>query len=246
MQLDESFQPFLQLDQWDRFSLAECEEVAHDLWKVLPAPFRFHKVKTCSLDDQQHHVAVFEWAGYPDGYHHRFFALIPGGEATLGYDREHPFVPNQHQKESWAEETERTGMFGPLDAFLDQFMTPFRHVLIEPFLLKVLPTPLSLPPVFDQTVGGKGVWRSYATPISYEKTLLSIARQGFSYPTDELCCRGTDPFPLGQSARWKHLTKPFLSPLQHVGPAKLLGKNAMSRCSHSKRQVFQQGLLPSV
>ncbi len=187
MELDESLQLLLQLEQWDRFSLAECEAVARELWKVLPAPFRFHQVETCSLGDQKHHVAVFESAGYPEGHHHGLFALIPGGETTLGYDREHPFVPTQHQQASWEEETERTGMFnGPLASFLDQFMTPLRRVSLEPFLLEVLPTPLSPPPVFVQIQGSKeGMWRHASMPISYEKTLLNISRLGFRYPTSD-------------------------------------------------------------
>jgi len=187
MELDESLQLLLQLEQWDRFSLAECEAVARELWKVLPAPFRFHQVETCSLGDQKHHVAVFESAGYPEGHHHGLFALIPGGETTLGYDREHPFVPTQQQQASWEEETERTGMFnGPLASFLDQFMTPLRRVSLEPFLLEVLPTPLSPPPVFVQIQGSKeGMWRHASMPISYEKTLLNISRVGFRYPTSD-------------------------------------------------------------
>jgi hypothetical protein len=188
MELDESFKSSLQLDQWDRYSLVECEAVARDLWKFLPAPFRFHKVETCSLGDQKHNVAIFEWTGYPEGHHHGFFALISGGETTLGYDREHPFVPNEHQKESWEEETEKTGMFnGTLASFLDRLMTPLRHISIEPFLLEVLPIPLSPPPIFVPFQGRKeGMWRSYiSSPVSYDKTLLDISRLGFRYPTSD-------------------------------------------------------------
>jgi len=197
MRLDESFHSLLQLEDWDRFSVVECEEIARELWKVLPAPFRFHKVETCSLGKQQHHVAIFEWTGYPEGHHHGFFSLIPGDEATLGYDREHPFVPVEHQQASWEEETERTGMFGgTLASFLDQMMTPLRRVVMEPFLLEVLPTPLDQPPVFVQVPGSKkGMWKGYFTPISYEKTLLDISRLGFRYPTSDeweyACAAGT-------------------------------------------------------
>ena len=214
MQLDESFQPSLQLEQWDRFELSACEEIARELWKVLPTPFRFYKVETCSLGDQQHHVAIFEWAGYFDVSHHGFFALIPGAETTLGYDREHPFVPTEHQKESWEEETERTGMFnGTLASFLDQMMTPFRHVRIEPLLLEVLPTPLNPPPVFVPFQGSqKGMWRDSPMPISYEKTLLGISRQGFRYPSSDeweyACAAGARTL-----FRWGNLTPGTSMPL---------------------------------
>ncbi len=123
--MDEFFKASLMLDQWDHLSHAECEEIVRDLGKELPGAFRFHKVGRCALADQQHHIAFFEWDGPPEGYDHVFFALIPGGEATLGYDRDHPFVPNQQQQESWVDETQRTGMFNEtLDVFLDLVMTP--------------------------------------------------------------------------------------------------------------------------
>lgn len=186
MPLDEFFKAFLMLDQWDRFSLAECEEVARDLGRALPAPFRFHKVGMCTLGDQRHHVAFFEWAGPPNASDHAFFVLISGGEATLGYDRDHPFVPNRQQKKSWEEEIQRAGMFNDsLDMFLDQVMTPLRHVSIQPFLLEMLATPLEPPSAYDATLGSQGGWTSLATPISYEKTLLSISRQGFRFPTSD-------------------------------------------------------------
>ena len=40
MELDESLQRLLQLEQWDRFSLAECEAVARQLENFAsPIPF---------------------------------------------------------------------------------------------------------------------------------------------------------------------------------------------------------------
>ncbi|HLZ61259.1 MAG TPA: hypothetical protein VKR06_30275 [Ktedonosporobacter sp.] len=186
MPLDKFLKAFLMLDQWDRFELSECEEVARDLDRVLPASFRFHTLKTCSLSGQKQHAAVFEWAGLPEDNHHGFFVLIPGGEPTLGYDRDHPFLPTRHQQESWEQETVQTQMFaGSLDTFLDQVMTPFRQVSIEPFLLEVLATPLAPPPTFDETLGSKGGWTRTVKPISYEKTLQRISREGFRFPTSD-------------------------------------------------------------
>src|SRR5260370_10591681 len=139
------------LDQWDRFELSECEEIARDLDRVLPASFRFHKIETCTAGEQKHRVAVFEWAGLPPSYQHGFFALIPGGEATLGDDRAHPFLPNAQQQASWVEETQRTGMFtGALDTFLNQVMTPLRHASRVPFVLGALATPLGPAPVCSE------------------------------------------------------------------------------------------------
>lgn len=176
----------LELEQWDRFSLADCEEIARDLDQELPAPFRFHKVEACTLGQQKHHVAFFEWIGPPRGHDHAFFALIPGSKATLGYDRAHPFVPDAWQQKNWQQETQATGMFkDTLDTFLDQTMTPLHTVRIQPFLLETRATPLEPAPVYDETLGSKGGWHSIATPISREKTLQSIARSGLRFPTSD-------------------------------------------------------------
>lgn len=212
MNLDASFKALLMLDQWDRFSFSECEAIARDLDSVLPASFRFHKIEACSLGDQRHHVAVFEWAGLPDGYHKGFFALIPGGPATLGYDREHPFVPDQQQQASWENETQKTRMFpGTLEAFLDQTMTPLRHVHIDPFLLETQATPLATPPVYDETLGSGGGGRKSITPLTAQKTLERISREGFRFPTSDeweyACAAGSRTL-----FRWGNTTPPFSIP----------------------------------
>ena len=221
MKLDESFKAQLMLDQWDHFSLAECEEIACDLDRVLPASFRFHTIETCTAGEQEHRVAVFERASLPPSYQHGFFALIPGGEATLGYDRAHPFIPNAQQQASWVEETQRTGMFtGTLDAFLDKVMTPLRHVSMEPFLLEVLATPLAPAPVFDEALGSKGGWRRSMTPITAEKTLQRLSSEEFRFPTSDeweyACAAGSRTL-----FRWGNMTPPFSIP--HLGSQKAAG-----------------------
>src|SRR5260370_35182544 len=107
------------LDQWDRFELSECEEIARDLDRVLPASFRFHKIETCTAGEQEHRFAVFERASLPPSYQHGFFALIPGAEPTLGYDQDHPFLPNGQQQATWVERSHSTGT---LARTLEQFL----------------------------------------------------------------------------------------------------------------------------
>ena len=143
MDLDASFKALLMLDQWDCFESIECEEIARNLEQALPAPFRFHAITPYSLGDQQHAIAVFEWADRSSVPRQGFFALIPGGQVTLGYDRESPFVPNARQQESWVNETQGTGPFTEtLDEFLNVIMTPLREVHLDPFLLEVRATHL--------------------------------------------------------------------------------------------------------
>jgi hypothetical protein len=184
--LNTSFKSRLMLERWDSFSQEECEELARTLAKALPVAFRFHKIETCSYNEQQHHIAVFEWAGLPEGYQRGFFALIPGGKATLGYDREHPFLPDEQQLASWVEETQETGMFvGTLDELLDLTMTPLRQVAIEPFLLEMLASPLEPPPVYNKKLGTNGGWNWSANGASYAETLERLSREELRLPTSD-------------------------------------------------------------
>ncbi|HZU67116.1 MAG TPA: hypothetical protein VFA09_07545 [Ktedonobacteraceae bacterium] len=211
MTIDESLKTLLMRDQWEHFAHSECEQVARDLDRLLPASFHFCKVERCVLGDQQHQVAFFEWEGSPEGYHHAFFAFLPGGEVTLGYDREQPFVPTQEQSKSWSEETE--AMFSlSLETFLDQVMTPLRQVSIQPLLLEVLATPLAPPPIFDEALGASGGWKRTMTPISFEEVLVRISKEGFRFPTSDeweyACAAGSRAL-----FRWGNATPGYAPPL---------------------------------
>lgn len=200
MDLDDSFKALLMLDQWDRFDLTECEEIARRLEKALPASFRFHTIETCSFGDQKHHIAMFEWIGHPEGYHQGFFALIPGDQATLGYDRAHPFQPDQQQLENWVHETQETGMFtGTLDEFLDRVMTPLRHVRLDPFLLE------------RQAAHFPRGWRTPAGRITFEEAQKRLRREELRLPiSDEweyACGAGSRTL-----FRWGNMTPAFTIP----------------------------------
>ncbi len=122
---------FLQLSFWDQFTAPEAEAVGQALARGLPAPWAFVGVEPHEMGDQRRQVAFFTREGAR-------FALIPGGEVTLGYDRGRPFVPDveslaewqyyahsQHENDSdWA-------------AFLDRRLTPLRRAKLAPFLLEV-------------------------------------------------------------------------------------------------------------
>lgn len=215
------FDASLILEQWDLFGPIECEEIARQLDKTLPDSFRFHTIETCSLGEQRCHIAVFEWAGLPEDFHQGFFALIPGGQAILGYDRDHPFVPNEQQRESWVQETQRTEMFtGTLDEFLDRTMTPLRRVSLKPFLLEMRATSLQPPPTYDETLGPKGGWRRHRVPLTTEEILQRLAREELRFPTSDeweyACAAGTRTL-----FRWGNMTPPLSIP--HLGRQKAAG-----------------------
>jgi hypothetical protein len=120
------------LDEWDQLDGAEQEEIARRLATWLPSPFRYVEVKRYALGSQEHSVAFFDWTG-------ALFALIPGGEVTLGYDPSQPFIPDSVQLRSWREFADRWlgEQDHDLQAYLVTFLTPIRQVTMQPFLLEV-------------------------------------------------------------------------------------------------------------
>ena len=121
------------LPQWEALRDSERLAAAHDLVKQMPKGFVFRSLETCSLESQSHPVAFFDWDS-GDGFPGKF-ALIPGGDVTLGYDRASPFVPTTAQVESWQETQDEYGT-PDLTVFLDEYMTPFRTIHLGPVLME--------------------------------------------------------------------------------------------------------------
>ena len=118
---------FLQLDVWDQFTQAEAEAVAQALERCLPAPWRFGEVAWFEMGEQRRFVAFFDLEVAR-------FALIPGGEVTLGYERGSLLLRGQ-QRQLWDEAGAEWGW--DLDKMLDGALTPLRRLAIRPFLLEV-------------------------------------------------------------------------------------------------------------
>jgi len=172
---------FLSLRQWDTLTLTECEEIARSLDKQLPNTFRFHRVEVHACGSQRHNVAFFEWSTGSPNHGNAFFALIPGDNALLGYDREHPFIPTPEQYQNWIEESESDyGM--ALTKYLDTCMTPLRYVLIQPFLLEVMATDLSRPLTFNEEWQ---MWVYEERSIMHENVLKRHQEDGFRFPTSD-------------------------------------------------------------
>jgi len=149
----------LSLERWDALTPSECEAVARELSRHLPPPWQFTEVRLCRGGQNGHYIAFFDWNG-------NAFALIPGGEATLGYDRDNPFVLNEEQREDWEEHMEDFGG-SEFEEFMDEMMTPLRTVSIEPFLIEVETKELGVRQI----------------PISRRDTLELISQDGFRFAT---------------------------------------------------------------
>jgi hypothetical protein len=126
---------FLTLPVWDRLDAQTAETVARAVEQCLPEPWTFRRVAWHECGDQKRHVAFFDWNGAE-------FALVPGGEMTLGYDPEHPFVATTEQQWDW--ESGRyfdwEGHRHPTPAaFLYENTTPLRAFCAPALLAEVQP-----------------------------------------------------------------------------------------------------------
>jgi len=172
----------LSLARWDVLTPAQCEEVARDMARRLPPPFVFAGIETHTLGTQRHRITFFDWNGRP-------FALIPGGRAVLGYDRQHPFIPTAAQLESWewtcAEYAGYVQWATSLDAYLDEHLTPLRTVILAPFLMEVSASIVGRVPWFN------GRYR--LLPVRQPEVVVQAAADGFRLPTPdewEYACAG--------------------------------------------------------
>lgn len=168
------------LKQWDELSRDACEQVAMDLTQRLPETFHYVKLEHHALGVQQHTIAIFSWSP-SERAEALQFAFLPGGTATLGYDRNHPFVPTSAQHKSWQEETVGRGYSTEtLHAFLDQVMTPFRQVNIEPMFIQVIATNPRKPPYID----AHGNYR-HPNFVVRAEIEAQLAQEGFRLPSSD-------------------------------------------------------------
>jgi hypothetical protein len=112
------------------------------------------------------------------------FALIPGGHATLGY-APGSFHPTAAQQQSWEEtcrEYPEMLLQSPtLEKYLENRLTPPRHVTFQPFLLETVATDLAS----LTSENGQRVYRFPGRRISYPQTQEHLAQEGFRFPTSD-------------------------------------------------------------
>jgi len=122
---------FLTLPVWDNLDSQSAETVARAVENCLPEPWKFVRVAWHECDDQKRHVAFFAWKK-------KEFALIPGGEVTLGYDPKQPEPPAKLLKD-WKQQireyAERKGL--TWKKYLKDVLSPQRRVQLAPYLIAV-------------------------------------------------------------------------------------------------------------
>jgi len=193
--------------EWSALASGRREEVARAVAAELPVPFAFAGLHACELDGRTHEAALFNWEDAA-------FAFVPGGEVTLGYDREHPFAPTDGQRREWASDRREQGL-PALDEYLADRLTPLRTVSLQPFLLEVEATPsLRSVPVdapwllaegrrlqpgeireLTDAQTGRNIWlavdeqgRLLAAedrPLFHHEALSAVAREGLRLPTSD-------------------------------------------------------------
>jgi hypothetical protein len=168
------------LEEWDRLSLQECEDVARTIAKQLPPSFRYKYVETHSIGSCSHRVAFFEWNLFSTPSTGVLFAFLPGGRMTLGYDKNVPFVPSAFQLKSWQEETVgKHYITDALEVFLEKALLPIRIVNLQPMLFQVVATN---PATLSRFRGGKNIFHP---PIHRADILALLAEEGFRLPSSD-------------------------------------------------------------
>ena len=129
----------LHLETWKNLTDRERLNAARWLPKYLPLGFKSDGIEIHSMGDQKHSVAFYDWnPTHPlnSDYFKGRFALIPGADVVLGYDRQNPFMPSPAQSKAW-QSSEYGGDTSRLHWYLDKIMTPLRQVSLRPFLIEV-------------------------------------------------------------------------------------------------------------
>jgi hypothetical protein len=122
----------LTLSEWQRMSVEQAQRECQSLAQRLPHELRFEGLEPHRYCGREHRVARFAGTG-PD--RDITFALVPGGEVSLGFDGE-SFKPSPGQIESYAQSVEKYGI-GPIGAFVDTQISQPRTAQLPTLLIEI-------------------------------------------------------------------------------------------------------------
>lgn len=114
------------LARWDSLSESDCLAIATDV--VVPG-FSFDRLVRCAQGDTSRWVAVFRHRSGAE------FALVPGGEVTVGYDHTRALALDADAQSSWDTSMSEFGM-PPFPTYLSQVLQPARQVTLAPSLVE--------------------------------------------------------------------------------------------------------------
>jgi hypothetical protein len=232
------------LQEWDDASDTQREVTARALLPNLPEGFVFAGLQTYAQGDQQHTVAQF-------AFKESTFVLVPGGEATLGFDAE-KWKPNAKERKSWADTMEDYYLADSIQEYLAQCLSAPRTVTIPPLLIETQESRIGWgafseehPEIQEYLEGMKECW-STAEPVglqnhygkSYQR--LREGNGGFEQ-------HGSEPLLLTSDAAGK-ITGWLPQPLSHselceyIQPFRLLTANEWEyACSGGAKTLFRWG-----
>jgi hypothetical protein len=119
----------LSLERWESLGSAEREATARNLARQLPLGFDFDSIQTHRLGEQQNHVAFYR-------HGNAGFALIPGGEVSIGFDADRPWEPNPDELRSWGGTAKGYGIVKTIHEYILDATLRVRHVEFAPFLIE--------------------------------------------------------------------------------------------------------------
>jgi formylglycine-generating enzyme required for sulfatase activity len=157
----------LSLERWERLGSAERDATARELARQLPPGFNFDSIQTHRLGERQNEVAFYRLGNAR-------FALIPGGEVSIGFDADRPWEPNPDELRSWEGTAEEYGIEKAIHEYIVDVTLRVRQVEFTPFLI--------------ETTAGELGWRDVSTD---DPAVQKIIREYGSRSSQVEVCQGT-------------------------------------------------------
>ena len=119
-------------ERWTRLKPADRTRTAKEWAKQLPTGFAFDAVRVCKLGRQKNAVAFYTHGDTR-------FALIPGGQVTVGYDTSRPWEPTEEETASWAGTKESYYFRGSIRQHITRVTRRPKAVAVPPLLVETTP-----------------------------------------------------------------------------------------------------------